>query len=260
MLMHAPLMLSLVLGTTVGSAARPRPTSLPPGSVEAKALAFFERIEDRSFDDYLRRVRLPQVSSDFKAKVLAHVVKSDEVKVSKGMKIKLAALAPILEYHERDTTIEIKVIGARELYIRLQGRAMLLISEKALALLSSEELQAVVAHELGHEYFWGELMDARRQKQHDVMREIEMLCDGIAVITLHRLGLDPVKLISALARIRTLNTRITSTDPFYHPQPDARSRFVNAMNGLVRRRSPVLAYLTQKKFVERHLSVAPEYN
>ncbi len=236
MLKRATLILSLMLALTISSSGQTRPTNLKPGSVEAKALAFFERIEDRSFDDYLKRVRLPKVSQAFKVEVLARIAKGEEVRVSDGLKGKLAALEPILRYHERDSVIEIRVIGVKELFVGLQGRAVLLISEPALNLLPMEELQATVAHELGHEYFWGELMEARQQRKHEVMREIELRCDGIAVIALRRLGLDPANLVSALTRIRMLNERILSTDPLYHPQPDERSRFIRAMSELVKQK------------------------
>ncbi len=245
MLMHATTILSLMLALTTSSSGQIRPTNLKPGSAEAKALAFFERIEDRSFDDYLRRVRLPKVSSAFKADVLARLAKGKEVRVSDRMKQELAALEPILRYHERDSVIEIRVIGVKELFVGLQGRAVLLISEPALNQLSTEELQATVAHELGHEYFWGEFMEARQRKEHETMREIELRCDGIAVIALRRLGLDPAKLVSALSRMRMLNARIVSTDPLYHPQPDQRSRFIHAMSELVRQRVEVLAQSTR---------------
>jgi hypothetical protein len=200
--------------------------------VEAKALAFFEQVEERSFDDYLKRVRLPRVSEDHKSEVLARIAKGEEVGVSDGMKGKLSALDPILRYHERDSVIEVTVIRAREAFIRMQGRAVLLISESALNLLPAPELQAVVAHELGHEYFWVEFMEARQQKHYELMREIELRCDGIAVIAMLRLKLDPAKLDSALARIRMFNARIAPIDPLYHPQPDGRSRFIHAMNEL----------------------------
>jgi len=237
MLMRATLILSLMLALTISSSGQTRPTNLKPVSMEAKTLAFFEQIEDRSFDDYLKRVRLPKVPQAFKAEVLARITKGEEIRVSDGIKGKLAALGPILRYHERDSVIEIRVIGVKELFVGLQGRAVLLISEPALNLLPMEELQATVAHELGHEYFWGELMEARQQKKIEVMREIELRCDGIAVIALLRLGLDPAKLISALARIRMFNARIVPTDPLYHPQPDGRSRFIHAMSELARHRT-----------------------
>ncbi len=248
MLMRATLMLSLMLSLvlTISSLGQTRPANLKPGSMEAKALAFFERIEDRSFDDYLKRVRLPQVSRIFKAEALAHIAKGEEVRVSDGMKGKLAALGPILRYHERDSVIEIRVIGVKHLFVGLHGRAVLLISEPALNQLTTEELQATVAHELGHEYFWSELMEARQRKERETMREIELRCDGVAVIALRRLGLDPAKLVSALSRMRMLNARIVNTDPLYHPEPDERSRFIRAMSELAQTRE------TTKRIIARN--------
>jgi Zn-dependent protease with chaperone function len=247
MLMRATTILSLILAMTISSSGQTRPANLKPGSVEAKALAFFERIEDRSFDDYLRRVRLPKVSEAHKADVLARIAKGDDVEVSDRMKSKLAALEPILLYHERDSVIEAKVIRAREAFVKVQGRAVLLISEPALNLLPAPELQAAVAHELGHEYFWVESMEARQQKKHELMREIELRCDGIAVIALLRLGIDSAKLVSALDRIRIFNARIVSTDPLYHPQPDERLRFIHAMSELAQQRGAVFANIDRRK-------------
>ena len=130
---------------------------------------------------------------------------------------------------------------AREAFVRTQGRAVLLISEPALNLLPAPELQAVVAHELGHEYFWVEFMEARQQKKHELIREIELRCDGVAVIAMLRLGLDPAKLDSALTRIRMFNARVVSSDLLYHPQPDERSRFIHAMRELAKRRVAAFA-------------------
>lgn len=247
MLMRTTLSLGLIIALTISSSGQTRQANLKPGSVEARTLAFFERIEDQSFDDYLRRVRLPKVPAAFKAEVLARLAKGEEVWVSDRLKKKIAALEPILRYHDRDSVIEIKVIGVEHLFVGLQGRAVLLISEPALKQLSTEELQATVAHELGHEYFWGELMEARQRKERETMREIELRCDGIAVIALRRLGLDPVKLISALGKIKMLNARIVNTDPFYHPEPDERSLFIRAMSELAQQRVADLAKVGQRK-------------
>jgi hypothetical protein len=244
---RATTILSLMMALTISSSGQARPTNLKPGSLGAKALAFFERIEDQSFDDYLRRVRLPKVSEAHKAEVLARIAKYEVVGVSDGMKGKLASLEPILRYHERDSVIEIRVIRDREAFVRVQGRAVLLISEPTLHLLPAPELQAVVAHELGHEYFWVEIMEARQQKKHETMREIELRCDGIAVIALLRLGIDSAKLVSALARIGIFNARVVPTDPLYHPQPDERSRFIGAMSELAQKRRAVFANIDRRK-------------
>jgi Zn-dependent protease with chaperone function len=157
MLMRGTTILSLMLALTISSSEQTRPANLKPRSVEAKALAFFERIEDRSFDDYLRRVRLPKVSPALKAEVLALMTKGEEARASDRMKSKLAAITPMLKFHDRDTIVDVKVLSLPHAFVGLQARAVLLISGPALTILSMEELQAVVAHELGHEYFWGEL-------------------------------------------------------------------------------------------------------
>src|SRR5262245_55153146 len=73
-------------------------------------------------------------------------------------------------------------------------------------------------------------MEARQQKKHEVIREIVLRCDGVGVIALRRLGLDLVKLVSALSRMRMLNARIVDRDPLYHPHHDERSRFIRAMS------------------------------
>lgn len=250
MLMRATTILNLILALTISSSGQARPANLKPGSPEAKALAFFERIEDRRFDDFLNRIRLPRVSEAHMVDVLERIPESEVVGASDRMKGKLAALESILRYHQREYSMGIRVIRAHEAFVRVQGRAVLLISEPALNLLPVSELQAVVAHELGHEYFWAEYFEARQQRKHELIREIELRCDGIAVITLLRLGLNPAKLVSALDRIRSFNARIVPIDPLYHPQPDRRSRFIRAMIEMViRSQSPATA-LTQRNCVE----------
>lgn len=204
--------------------------------LSAKALRFFSEIKDANFDAYLKRVRLPRVTAAFKAQVLAQLANAEIVKPSEKMQARLTALTSILQYHEREAVLEIKVINAREAFVHFQGRSVLLVSENILRLLSVEELQAIAAHELGHEYFWGELMEARQQKNFDRMREVELYCDGIAVITLYRLGIDPAKLISALACIRAFNNRF-STDSLSYPLPTERSDFIRAMGKLVQARA-----------------------
>lgn len=202
----------------------------------AKALQFFARIEDANFDAYLKRVRLPKVTAAFKAQVLGHIAKEKNVKPSEKIQAKLTALTPLLQYHERDTALEIKVLESPQAIVRTQGRSVLLLSETTLRVLSTEELQAIVAHELSHEYFWGELMQAREQKNYALLREIELRCDGIAVIALHRLGMDALKLLSAITKLTTFNARIIIIDPLYHPLLSDRIDFIRAMGELVRAR------------------------
>ena len=55
---------------------------------------------------------------------------------------------------------------------------------------TKEEFAALVAHEIGHEYVWLEYRQAEQRHDHARIRELELRCDGVAVLTIRRLGLD----------------------------------------------------------------------
>lgn len=241
MLKRALFILSLLSAITSNSLGQGRPTNLKLTSEGARALTFFEQIETHSFDDYLRRIRPHKVSDAYKTKALTQVTTGEIVTITNGMQAKLSTLAPVLRYHERDSVIEIRVINLNWFYIGLQARAVLLISEPALRQLSIVELQAAVAHELGHEYFWTEFMEAREQKKVEMMREIELRCDGIAVITLQQLGIDPLKLVTMFDKIRAANARQLYIDNFFHPRRDDRVRFILVMDELVKSKNAIQA-------------------
>lgn len=211
-------------------------------ALSAKALQFFTSIQDSHFDAYLRRIRPAKTTPEIKTLVLAQLAKVESDLASEKMYAKLGGeLLPILQYHDRAEVIDIKVVHSREAYVGVQGRAVLLIAENVLRMLSAAELQAVVAHELGHEYFWPELMEARRLKNYERMREIELRCDGIAVIALERLGLDATKLLSALIKIQTYNVQRTMANPLPYPKPEERAQFIEAMRDLVRTKNAAAA-------------------
>jgi hypothetical protein len=124
----------------------------------------------------------------------------------------------------------------------LLAGAAILVTLPALEILSVEELQAAVAHELGHEYFWGEFELARQQGQYSKLQELELRCDGIAVITLDRLALNPGSLIGATRKLNRYNgNKETDRTGQRYVSSDAREAFIRSMIGMVReaaRRQP----------------------
>ena len=58
--------------------------------------------------------------------------------------------------HDRAHVFQTKLIEVPQAVVALHHRTVLLISRAALELLSGAELQALVAHEVGHDYFWPE--------------------------------------------------------------------------------------------------------
>ena len=242
MLTRAASTLLLTLGLTMNLLGQARQTKVEPGAVAAKALAYFEQIEGRGLDEYLKSIRPPPLPPDLKAYVMARLPRAPEVKPSASGRVKLATLGPILNYHGRSSMYEFKVGRIGKAYVGLYACAAVLISEEALDLLTAEELQAVIAHEMGHEYFWDEYQLSDQNKQYQTVQELELRCDGIAIITLSQLGLDPARLMSAVAKIRKFNERAGTLEEraYAYPSLDERMNFMRAMTELVGRVSNVM--------------------
>lgn len=145
---------------------------------------------------------------------------------------KLRDLNAVLRLHQRDGVYEIKVISVPQAWTGLYGRAVLLISLPELRLLKSEELQALVAHEIGHEYVWQEFAAAQRLKNRERLRELELACDAIAVLTLERIGVKPARLISGLEKVSWFNRERFgwATNESSYPSLSARRKLVKAMS------------------------------
>jgi hypothetical protein len=133
---------------------------------------------------------------------------------------------------EHGGTYEIKVISVPQAWTGLHERVVLLISRPALALLTSEELQALAAHEIGHEYLWESYRVAERQGDTKRLRELELACDAIAVLTLERIGVSTSHLTAGLEKVRQFNLQRFgwASNESSYPSPAARRRLVNVMS------------------------------
>src|SRR2546428_13419962 len=131
----------------------------PSGAVSAEAVRAFQYAappRQRGWDDYLESIRPAAVSADGRARSLAMVRKEDLIEPSAERQAKLEALRPVLEYLQRDTVVEVKILRLRLAWAGLLGGAAVLVSEEAIDLLTAEELQAGVAPALAHEDFFAE--------------------------------------------------------------------------------------------------------
>jgi hypothetical protein len=131
-----------------------------------------------------------------------------EVRPSKKEAVKLAAIAPVLRYHHRQDVLQLKLITVGHAFVGLHARTVLLVSREALDLLDGPMLQALIGHEIGHEYFWDEYQAAVARDNQDEVRALELRCDGVAVITLRQLGLDPHAFIEAVRVMTRFNERV----------------------------------------------------
>jgi hypothetical protein len=142
------------------------------------------------------------VTPAVRAHVLAGLPKQGEVQdLDDGERRKLAALAPVLEAAQRGSVYAIKVIDVPHAFVGLHARTVLLISRPALGLMSKDELQALVAHETGHEYVYDEYERATAQGSSGRLQDLELVCDIIAVMTLHAIGQDARSLPAAIDKL-----------------------------------------------------------
>jgi hypothetical protein len=175
-------------------------------SVLDTALGFFTRHDPAGLAERLDSVRPLPVSPAERAGVLAALPREGEVRdLDAAQREKLGAARRILELHGREEVYVVKVIEVPQAAVALHARAVVLVSERALALLDPEELQALVAHEVGHEYFWEEYFRARRDGDRSRLHTLELLSDGLAIVTLRRAGLDPRRLTAALEKVVRYN-------------------------------------------------------
>ena len=113
--------------------------------------------DPNAFVRFLETARPEPVSAENKARALSTLPEEGEVtNLNASARQKLAALAKVLRATGRESVYEIKVIAVPQAGVGLYARAVILISEPALTLLDADELQALVAHEVGHEYVWTE--------------------------------------------------------------------------------------------------------
>lgn len=112
----------------------------------------------------------------------------------------------------RQRLITFTITRVAPAFIGLHDRAVILVSANILPLLSREQFAALAAHEIGHEYVWADYRGAAKQHDHARIRELELRCDGIAVLTLRRLGLGAAPLISAVERLTSYNRELRLDD------------------------------------------------
>jgi hypothetical protein len=141
---------------------------------------------------------------------------------------KLEALDAVLQAQARTGVYEVRVITVPQAWTGLHQRAVLLISQPALDLLTAEELQAFAAHEIGHEYVWDQYASAKARKDSKRLRELELICDAIAVTTLARLGISPARLESAIEKAFRYNRERLgeALDADYYPSIRERKRII----------------------------------
>ena len=217
-----------------GTVAASNDQSMHPSA--RSALQYFEPALDGGFLPFLTQRRRPAPSSIFRARVMATLPKEGELSPTAQEAMKLAIIPLVLAFHGRKDDMEVRLVAGDGLaFAGLHARTVLLITREALELLDRDELMAVVAHEVGHDYFWDEYEEAQKRGDHHRLQELELRCDGIAVITMERLRVDIAKLVSAATTVRRHNQLFGKTDDGRYVPLDQRVQFIRAMARLTAR-------------------------
>jgi hypothetical protein len=124
---------------------------------------------------------------------------------TRAQRARIDAIEAVLRFHGRESAYESRFIQIPQATLGLYGRAVLLVSVPALDLLSAEELQALVAHEIGHEYLLADWTAARAAGDEARLRQVEAACDAIAALTLVQLGIPVARLTSAINKVEAYN-------------------------------------------------------
>ena len=198
-----------VSGALLGATAPIPEVSHGQSAVEVVALTTSQDLlatDPTALRRFLKTARPAPLSSEDKARALTALPLEGEVThLSASARQKLAALTMLLRATGWESVYEIKVIAVPQAGLALYARAVVLISEATLTLVDAEELQALVAHEVGHEYVWAERERSFKVGDHSRLKDLELMCDGIAIVMLRGLGMDVSRLMSGLQRINRFN-------------------------------------------------------
>ena len=168
---------------------------------------------------------------------MRNLPKEGELSPTAQEAMKLAIIPLVLAFHGRKDDMEVRLVAGDGLaFAGLHARTVLLITREALELLDRDELMAVVAHEVGHDYFWDEYEEAQKRGDHRRLQELELRCDGIAIITMEQLRVDIARLVSAATTLGRHNQRaFGKTDDGRYVPLDQRVQFIRAMARLTAR-------------------------
>jgi Zn-dependent protease with chaperone function len=147
------------------------------GNLVDSALRFFVGNDSNTDGFDLDKSRPQPVTPDFRASALDSLPEEGRVtKLKEHQRQKLDAVGIVLQVHQRQSVYDLAVFESAPkpfAFIGLHRRAVVLISDVALNLLDAAELEASVAHEIGHEYVWAEYLEAARRNDDRRLKELE---------------------------------------------------------------------------------------
>jgi len=217
----------------VMASARPAPAQEIRSASGKAALEAFRRQAGDASGDLLARLRPAPLDATARAQVLATLPARGDLRPSMREREAIEAVERMLDYSARKGMITVKVVDLDFAFIGLYFRTVVLVSRPQLAILDTDEIVALAAHEVGHDYDWEVYVAAMHAKDDARRRELELRADGMAVLTLRGMGLDPERLVSALKKTMHYNEhRGSAVNPEDYVPLTERVAFIRAIGAL----------------------------
>ena len=230
--MRAQIIGTLITVSVVSHYSTAAAKASGPDTPADQAIRFFAALAGETLASALDNIRPAPVDAAAKRRAVEQLPTTGEWRPTSDEKTKLTSVRRVLIYHKREEMFEIKVVDLPQAGIVLHERAIVLITRPVLRLVSTSELQAIVAHEIGHEYFWTEYERSRGHDDDGARRTVELKCDAIAVLTLLELDLDPGLVMSAARKLARFNERFGARqEPGQYPTLAEREQFTRAIIG-----------------------------
>ena len=205
-----PMLCCCLANPAIARGAGERQTASPPPA-ETRAQTFIEEVASIGFAEFRRRNGSEPLSRQARAAILDALPAQGALVPTSAERTKLAALDQVFDLYDRLGAVDVKVVDVAPALVAVHERTVLLITRQALSLVSPRELQAIGAHELAHEYVWKEFDAALNANAYERLQELELICDGLAVMALHRLGIDRNHLIDATTKLTRYNERTAAS-------------------------------------------------
>jgi hypothetical protein len=176
----------------------------------------------------LESCRPEPLSTDSVSALLAELPAEGQVlDLTPQQRSKIAELEIILRAQQRSGRVPVAVVDMPIAWAGLHRRGVVLVSQIALRVLTTEQLQAVVAHELAHEYVWDRLHSAMAAGRTAEIARFEIICDILAARILANLSMKPAHLADAVDRLVLVNQWRGFVSNGSHPEAAQRRAWIH---------------------------------
>ncbi|HJP92907.1 MAG TPA: hypothetical protein VJ875_13195 [Pyrinomonadaceae bacterium] len=167
------------------------------------------QFRDKTLDDcvqYMDRLRPKALTADEKKILKAYgfdlINKHTEINDPALLDALYQKTQRVLEFHHRAGIVEYLLFKNHDPVLMTKAGAFIAISNRALKVVKDDQaLSGIIAHELSHEYFALQFLEARNARDYQKLRIIELMCDALSTITMLKLDMNPDKYSSALEKI-----------------------------------------------------------